>query len=125
MAQRTTSGSGKNQNDLNTAKAFVLIALILNAIAVLVGLGLFVFIRGLALPVFQVYPHVLGYGILALATGLIWLILNYALVYKPLTIGRVQAAKNPALILGVLQLFFAGLIPGICLLIAWILIKDM
>lgn len=51
--------------------------------------------------------------------GLLWIFLNYFLVYKPLQRGDLAGAETPALVLGILELIFGGIIPGILLIIAY------
>ncbi|MCL4447143.1 MAG: hypothetical protein M0Z77_03050 [Thermoplasmatales archaeon] len=56
--------------------------------------------------------------------GLIWILLDYFLVYKKLAEERVREAEVPSLVLGIIQLIFAGVIPGILLIIAYVKIRD-
>lgn len=58
------------------------------------------------------------FGIMFLI-GLLWIILGYLLVYEPLRHGRPEAAQTPALILGIVEIIFAGIIPGILLILAY------
>lgn len=51
--------------------------------------------------------------------GLLWIFLNYFLVYKPIQRGDLKEAETPALVLGILELIFGGIIPGILLIIAY------
>lgn len=56
--------------------------------------------------------------------GILWIILDYLLIYKPLSEENVQRAETPALVLSILQIIFGGIITGILLLVAYIKIKD-
>lgn len=58
------------------------------------------------------------------AVGLIWILLDYFLVYKRLAEENVRAAETPALVLGIIQLIFGGIITGILLIIAYVKIGD-
>ncbi len=69
-----------------------------------------------------------GFFLLAIlvSVGFTVLVLRfpYVLVYRPLKDGRVEEALTPALVLGILALLFAGIIPGILLIIAYVKAKD-
>ena len=56
--------------------------------------------------------------------GLVWILLDYFLVYKRLESGNVREAETPALVLGILHLLFGGIISGILLIIAYTKIGD-
>lgn len=56
--------------------------------------------------------------------GILWIFLDYFLIYKPLSNGQVHRTETSALVLSILQIFFGGVLPGILLLIAWIKIRD-
>ncbi len=56
--------------------------------------------------------------------GLLWILLDYFLVYKNLAHEKVKASEVPSLILGIIQLILAGVIPGILLIIAYVKIRD-
>lgn len=59
-----------------------------------------------------------------LLIGILWILLDYFLIYKRLATERVKEAETPAIVLGIIQLIFAGLIPGILLIIAYVKIRD-
>lgn len=90
--------------DLETAKTIALIAVIFN----LLGLVFSIFILFLAILPF------------------IFMLLDYLLVYEPLTKGDGERAETPALILGIIQVipFIGGVIPGLLLIFTWIKIRD-
>ncbi|MFG1445978.1 MAG: hypothetical protein AAE975_02245 [Thermoplasmatales archaeon] len=56
--------------------------------------------------------------------GLLWILLDYFLVYKNLALEKVKESEVPSLILGIIQLILAGVIPGILLIIAYVKIRD-
>lgn len=60
----------------------------------------------------------------ALLIGLLWIILDYFLIYRRLAMEKVKEAETPSIVLGIIQLIFGGLIPGILLIVAWVKIKD-
>lgn len=88
--------------DLETAKTLVLIALILNVIGFIFAL----------------------FTIFLAALPFIFMILDYFLVYKPLTEGKGESAEAPALVFGILQLILGGVISGVVLIVAWLKIRD-
>ncbi len=65
----------------------------------------------------------LVFGIIFLI-GLLWILLDYFLVYKNLAEEKVEEAETPSLVLGILQLLFGGFITGILLIIAYVKIRD-
>ncbi len=60
----------------------------------------------------------------ALLIGIIWIVLNYILIYNKLATERVQEAEIPALVLRIIQLIFGSVISGILLIIAYVKIRD-
>jgi hypothetical protein len=60
----------------------------------------------------------------ALLFGLLWILLDYFLIYRKLQTERVREAETPSIILGIIQLIFGGLIPGILLIVAYVKIRD-
>ena len=50
--------------------------------------------------------------------GLLWILLDYFLLYKKIADGRIEETDTTSLVLGILQLLFGGLIPGILILVA-------
>ncbi len=90
--------------DLETAKTLALIAIIFD----LIGLVFALVFLPLAIVPF------------------IFMLLNYFLVYKPLSEGHGQEAETSALVLGILQIipFIGGVIPGLLLIFTWVKIRD-
>ncbi|MBX8637693.1 MAG: hypothetical protein KIY11_04955, partial [Thermoplasmata archaeon] len=56
--------------------------------------------------------------------GLLWILLDYFLIYRKLVTGKVEEAETPALVLGTIQLILGGVITGILLIVAYVKIKD-
>lgn len=50
--------------------------------------------------------------------GLLWVFLDYFLVYKRIKEEDIRGAKDTSLILGIIQLILGGIIPGILLIVA-------
>ncbi len=90
-----------NDRDAETAKTLVLVAMIFQIIFIAIGLFFFVFLL-----------------------GVLWLILDYVLVYSKISEGRLNEAETPCLVLAILQLILGGVIPGILMIIAYVKIKD-
>lgn len=95
-----TSGIGSDR-DIDTARTMVIIGMVVQVIFVIVGIFAVIFL-----------------------IGILWLVLDYVLVYRRIVEGRVDEAETPALVMGILQIFFGGIVPGIFLLIAWLKLRD-
>ncbi|MCL4333926.1 MAG: hypothetical protein M1290_00095 [Candidatus Thermoplasmatota archaeon] len=126
-------------NDASTAKTLTLVAIILQAVFFVFGI-----FETLGLAVFSVSTSIASSSTVtttvtssvgpstiiaiifsaALAIGILWTLLDYFLIYKRLKEERVKEADTPAIVLGIIQLIFGGLIPGILLIVAWIKIRD-
>ena len=59
-----------------------------------------------------------------IADGLL-IFFDYSALYKPIENGRMKELEKRAAVLGVLQLFIGGLIPGILVLYVWSMIGDL
>jgi membrane-bound ClpP family serine protease len=94
-------GQSPLDHDADSAKTLIIIAMVVQLIIALLGI----------LSVF-------------LLVGFLWLILDYFLLYKPLTEKRVSDVETPCLVLGIIQIILGGIIPGILLIIAYTKIKD-
>lgn len=104
-----TSPSGQ------TAKTLILVGLILQALGVLILLG----IGFLLLIVF------IGLFFLAAAfLGLIWLILVYLFSYRPTQEANYESARTPTLVFTILSFLTLSLIPAILYLIAYVKLGD-
>lgn len=123
-------------SDAESAKTLVLVAIILQLVFFIIGISFlsFVFYLIIGAPVPGSGPVGFNIGNLFAIIfvtfafiGLVWLVLDYVLIYSPLRRERVSAAETPALILGILQLIFSGftgIISGILVIIAWMKIRD-
>jgi hypothetical protein len=56
--------------------------------------------------------------------AIVWILLDYFLIYKKLADGKVQEAETPSLVLGLIQLILGGVITGILLILAYVKIRD-
>jgi archaellum component FlaG (FlaF/FlaG flagellin family) len=144
---------GGIDDDASTARTLTLVAIILQAIFFAIGiLGVLFFV--ISIPIsstsgshtvilngtlttitqptyFTSSAPSIAFGIFGLvlvfvfAISILWIALDYFLVYRnlesPVTI---PSARSPALVLGILQLIFAGVIPGILLIVAYVKIGD-
>ncbi len=128
-------------SDASTAKTLVLVAIVLQVIYFALGIiGIMFF-----LPVYYISQPPGGvsssstisitstmsiFGLFlililgAFLVSIMWILLDYFLIYKKLEQERVKETDTVSLILGILQLIFGGLIPGILLIIAHIKIRD-
>ena len=121
-------------SDASTAKTLVLVAIIFQAIFFAIGISeiiaLAAFFTVTTVPATSSTLSLGAFGIItvvfsaALAIGILWIVLDYFLIYKRLKEERVREAETPALVLGIIQLIFGGLIPGILLIIAYVKIRD-
>lgn len=92
------------QADIESAKTLCLVAIVFYGVfgAIFTFIGI-------------VLPFLLFFGIVPL----LFLVLAYTTVYKPLIEGRPVDAQTPALVLGIISLFIGGVISGILLLVAY------
>ena len=128
-------------SDSSTAKTLTLVAIILQVVFFVIGI--FEVIALVLLFSFRpsvttstgttITSHVVplsGLAIIsivfsfALLIGILWIFLDYFLIYKKLKEERVREAETPSLVLGIIQLIFGGLIPGILLIVAYVKIRD-
>lgn len=114
-------------SDASSAKSLVLATLILEL--VFFAIGVVVLSLAIAGTVFagvdlNTIGIVTAVFLVFFAIGLMWLLLDYYLIYRPLAEERVRSAETPSIVLGIVQLIFAGVIPGILLIIAYVKIRD-
>ena len=128
-------------SDSSTAKTLTLVAIILQVVFFVIGI--FEVIALVLLFSFRpsvttstgttITSHVVplsGLAIIsivfsfALLIGILWIFLDYFLIYRKLKEERVREAETPSLVLGIIQLIFGGLIPGILLIVAYVKIRD-
>lgn len=123
--------------DADSAKGFMIAAMIIQVIFVVIwlfGLMFFLFFVT-AIPVtptpaittptatFPLFGFTLMFTSF-LVVGILWIILDFFLVFQRLDEGRVAEAETPALVLGILQIVAGGVVPGILVIIAFIKIRD-
>lgn len=115
-----------------SARTLVLVAMIVQIIFFVIGVAVFIIaIIALTLGVAQsstptdqvilIISAVFGFLFIF---GSLWIFLNYFLVYKQIVADDLVRAEGPALALGIIELIFDGIIPGILLIIAYSKIGD-
>ena len=119
--------SGAIDPDASTARTLTLVAIILQALFFVIGLFASFFF--MALPFMGATPFMMGFFPFMFGIGflisILWIALDYFLIYRNLlSPNDIPNARTPALILGIIQLLFAGFIPGILLIIAYVKIGD-
>ena len=122
-------------SDASSAKTLTLVAIILQSLFFILGLFLTLVPAAIMGAVTQPggappsFPTA-GVGIvgtaiaIGLAVGLVWILLEYLLVYRKLAEERVAEAETPAIVLGNITLLFGGIITGILLIIAYVKTRD-
>lgn len=69
-------------------------------------------------------PGALGMAIIAMITiigtafALLWILLDYFLLYRKIVEDRLEEIESTALVLGIIQLIFGGVVAGILILVA-------
>lgn len=115
--------------DAESAKTLVLVAIILEVVATVIVIFAFSFEFAIGTAVTSIgssNPVTLApfFGLLLVIAasfslvGLLWILLDYFLLYKKIAEGNIEETESPSLILGILQLLFGGLISGILILVA-------
>lgn len=106
-----------------TAKTLILIGLVLQlvfALFFLFGLGVIALVT---LPV-GVGLFLAGIWLVFGLIDFLFLYLVYTLCYRRTRNGEYEEAKTPTIVFGILSLIFAGVIPGILYIIAWVKLGD-
>ena len=104
-------------NDANTAKSLALATVILETVFFAIGVIVLVLavvrvaVTGADLATMGIITLVF---MIFLAVGIVWLLLDFYLVYRPLAQEHVAGAETPSLVLGIIRLIIGGVIPGIC-----------
>ena len=122
-------------SDASTAKTLTLVAIIFQLIFAMIGVIeaaiLIPFLTETYVPgTYTPVPVNLDFSIvlivfsISLLFGILWVLLDYFLIYRKLKLEKVKETMTPSLILGIIQLIFGGFIPGILLIIAYVKIKD-
>ena len=94
-----------------SAVMLTLASIIVLIVYFILGVVIFTVIFGITMPsgmpLGGSFPGVMAFvfGILFII-GLVWILLNYMMVYEPLRHGKPEAAETPALILGIVELIF-------------------
>ena len=125
-------------NYSSSAKSLIFAAIVFQAVFLVIGMLFIPFfaiastsINGLtgagtvtlSSPVFIPFFAI---GILSIGFifGILWILLDYFLLYKKIIEDKIEEAKSNSLVLGILQLLLGGLIPGILIIIAYTKLSD-
>lgn len=107
-----------------SARTLTLVSVILEAVVFAIGV-MTVLLSFLFLPFsmagVNTFIAIFDYSFLL---GILWALLNYFFIYVPLKHNELEKAETPALALGIMELLFGGVIPGILLLVAYVRIGD-
>ncbi len=106
----------------STAKTLTLVAIVLQAVFFVIGI--FEVIAVIALVPLGGIGFITLFFAFGFLVGILWILLDYFLIYKKVKEEKVREAETPALVLGILQLIFGGFIPGILLIVAYVELKD-
>ena len=121
---------------IDDAKGLVFAAIVVQLVFTVIGLiGLAIVGIFLSIPFYSapspsttnvpiLFSGILIAGAIAVVGfGLVWLFLDYFLIYRVLEKGRAKDASTVTLVLGIIQLL-TDLIPGILLILAYTKIQD-
>ncbi|HYK93682.1 MAG TPA: hypothetical protein VEY07_06535 [Thermoplasmata archaeon] len=108
----------------STAESLVLVALILQVIGGVIGLGGIAYLFGFSL----LYPFPYAWAAVTAAAAvavvvIAFLYLAYTLSYQRIQRGEYQEAQAPTLVIGILSLF-AGILPGIFYILGYVKLGD-
>ena len=107
--------------DIKTATTLTYVAAILQVVFTAIAILAIIFGTGgtNSLPIFFG-----AIGVIGIIAALIWSYVDYYIVYKGMKAGRHKQTSTTMLVVGILQLFLGGTIPGILILIAWFLARS-
>ncbi len=120
-------------NYADSAKTFTFAAILVEGlftVLLVVYIGLILSVLSLATPTNPAFPGTninVNFGFFIMTTiavvfglvGLLWVLLDYFLIYKRIVEGDIRGAQDTALILGIIQLVLGGIIPGILVIVAY------
>lgn len=109
-------GGSKAHTAVLLAGLAAILEIIFTLVAIIgfLGLSSFVPIPGLALLL-----GVVGFSSIVL--GLVWSFVDYGVIYWEMKKGRFNSISSVMLVAGVLQLAFGATVPGVLILLAWVL----
>ncbi len=116
----------------SSAKSLIFAAIVIQTVFLVIGMlffsffAVFPFGAGTVISPSPFPPLLFGVGILGIGFifSILWIFLNYFLLYKKIIDDKIEEAKSNALILGILELLFDGLIPGILIIVAYTKLSD-
>ncbi len=123
-------------NYASSAKSLIFAAIIIEVVFLVIGIIVFLFAFAVSFtttvsngPVTSIttepaLPFIFGIISIAFIFGIFWILLDYFLLYKKILADKIEEAKSASLVLGIIQLIFGGLIPGILILVAYGKLAD-
>ena len=120
-------------NDADSARSLVLAAIVLQLVLLLVMIVFILFFFAAAFNSSSLGPGgtpAMVFPLFALALpvviffGSFWIVLDYLLILKPIDQENLEKAESNALVLGLVQLFLGGVIPGILIIFGYMKIRD-
>ena len=116
----------------SSAKSLISAAIVIQTVFLVIGMlfflffALFSFGAGTVTSPSPFFPSLFGVGILGIGFifSILWIFLNYFLLYNKITDDKIEEAKSNALILGILELLFDGLTPVTPIIVAYTKLSD-
>lgn len=111
------SKSENMKTAITLTHAAALLQIIFTIIAFIAVFGLMVFVpRGGLLAGIA--------GIIGIIIDVIWAWADYEIIYEQMRKGKYASISSSMLVIGILQLFIGGTIPGIIIIIAWFVARS-
>ena len=109
------------KDNMNTAITLAHVAALLQIIFTILG-----FIAVLGISVLVSGPAIIGsaIGIVGVVIGVAWSWADYELIYEPMKAGRYSKMSDRMLIIGLIQLFVGGTVPGVIILVSWLVARS-
>ena len=109
------------KENMRTATTLTHVAALLQIIFTIIG-----FIGVLGLSVASVGPgFFLGaVGLVGVLIGAFWSWVDYEVIYERMKDGKFSRISDKMLIVGIIQLFIGGTIPGVIILVAWFVARS-
>ena len=119
--------------DADSARGLVLAAIVLQLVFLSIGVLVILFFFAAAVNssyygpggtpamVFPIFGLALP---IVISFGSFWIVLDYLLILKPIDQENLEKAESNALVLGLVQLFLGGVIPGILIIFGYMKVRD-
>ena len=105
-------GSMETATTLTHVAALLQIIFTLLGFVALIGVGIFASLSAR-------FAFVGTVGAIGILLGIVWSWMDYNVIYQRVKSGRYSGVADTMLVVGILQLFLGGSIPGILIIIAW------